>query len=386
VRLSPEALRDWLVARGATVSFVPTPIAEPMVQLHWPASRLRYLLTGGDRLSRMPPEGLPFCLVNNYGPTENSVVSTYVELAPRRDELSPPIGRPVDGTQVYVLDAGLRLVPEGVVGEAYLGGASLARGYRNRPEGTGERFLPDPFSVEPGARMYRSGDLVRWSAEGLLEYLGRADFQVKVRGFRIEVGEIEAALEAQPEVAQAVVVLRGPGEDKRLVGYVVSKDEAALDNARLLEPLKARLPEYMVPSAIVLLDELPLTPNGKVDRKALPEPDFASSAGEYVGPRTATEEVLAGIWAEVLKAPRVGIHDDFFALGGHSLLAARVVTEIRELLEIPLPLAALFDARTVAGLAERLRQLDPSRRVEEVAALVLEIGAEADPADSESAS
>jgi amino acid adenylation domain-containing protein/non-ribosomal peptide synthase protein (TIGR01720 family) len=352
VRTDPEGLRDWLLHSAITVSFIPTPVAEPMLALPWPArAPLRWLLVGGDRLQARPRAEIPFRLSNNYGPTECTVVATSATVAPEGAG-APSIGGPIRNTRVYVLDGGLRPVPAGVPGELFIGGAQVARGYLNRPALTAERFVPDAFAAEPGARMYRSGDAVRWRADGTLDYLGRLDAQVKVRGFRIELGEIEAALRGHDSVRECVVVVRedAPG-DRRLVAYVVG----AVDADELRAHLRRGLPEYMVPAAFVAMDALPLTANGKLDRRALPAPAAAEDA--YVAPRTPTEEVVAGVWAEVLRLDRVGVDESFFALGGHSLLATRVVSRIREVLGAELPLRALFEAPTVAELAARVEAL-----------------------------
>ncbi|HEV2736701.1 MAG TPA: amino acid adenylation domain-containing protein, partial [Longimicrobiaceae bacterium] len=292
---------------------------------------------------------------NLYGPTEDTTYSTLSLVEPGAEVVS--IGRPKANTRAYVLDRHMRAVPIGVAGELYLAGDGLARGYVARPELTAERFLPDPFGG-PGARMYRTGDRARWRAPGGLEYLGRVDRQVKVRGFRIEPGEVEAALGAHPSVGEVVVVARedSPG-DRRLVAYATPAAGAAVAPAELRAFAGGRLPEYMVPSAVVVLDTLPLSPGGKVDRRALPAPERAVDGGGYVAPRTATEEILAGIWADVLRTGRVGADDDFFAAGGHSLLAARVVSRIREALGVEPPLRTLFEAPTVAGLAARVDEL-----------------------------
>ncbi|HEX7317724.1 MAG TPA: amino acid adenylation domain-containing protein [Pyrinomonadaceae bacterium] len=292
-------------------------------------------------------------LVNLYGPSEDTTYTTWevVEDAPSAPVL---IGRPVANTRIYILDGSLQPTPVGVAGELYTTGAGLARGYLNRPALTAEKFIPDSFSAEPGGRMYRTGDVARFLADGRIEYLGRADHQVKVRGFRIELGEIEAALERYEGVERAVVMVReGEGGDKRLVAYVVAKDGREVTAWELRGTLKAGLPEYMVPQAFVLLDELPLTPNGKVDRKRLPEPEAAGgSEGEYAAPRTQVEEVLANVWAEVLGLERVGVEDNFFELGGQSILATQVITRAREALQVEIPLRSLFNAPTPAGLAE----------------------------------
>ena len=276
---------------------------------------------------------------------------------PRTESKTVPIGRPIDNARVYVLDRNLQPVPVGVAGELYIGGAGVARGYLNRPGLTAERFVPDPFAARPGSRLYRTGDRVRWRADGNLEFLGRLDQQVKLRGFRIEPGEVEAALLQHPAVRQAVVLPRedGPG-GKRLVAYLVGATEERLTAAQLRGFLQGKLPEYMVPSAFVFLEALPLTPNGKLDRQALPVPDRQPAAHAYVAPRTPAEEALANIWAEVLGLERVGVHDNFFELGGHSLLATQAAARIRAAYPgIELPLRLLFEQPTVAALARGSR-------------------------------
>ncbi|HEX7240246.1 MAG TPA: amino acid adenylation domain-containing protein, partial [Longimicrobiaceae bacterium] len=299
-------------------------------------------------------ERLPHAELHNlYGPTEAAVDVTYWPCLPRGGRRVVPIGRPVANTRVHVLDGRLDPVPVGVPGELFIGGVQVGRGYHGRPELTAERFVPDPFAGRPGARAYRTGDLVRWLPDGVVEYLGRIDFQVKVRGFRIEPGEVEAALLAHPGVREVVAVVRGDAAgEKRLVAYVTGGAEAGA--AELRAWLRERLPEYMVPSAIVALERLPLSPNGKTDRRALPDPDWEPAEREHVPPRTPTEEVLAGIWADVLGRERVGVTDDFVEIGGHSLLATRVAARAQAALGTEVPLRDLFDTRTVAGLAARL--------------------------------
>ncbi|HEV2145843.1 MAG TPA: amino acid adenylation domain-containing protein, partial [Longimicrobiaceae bacterium] len=356
-RLAPESLQAFLLDRRITVCFVPTPLAGGLLALPWPReTALRALLTGGDALRVRPRAGLPFALVNNYGPTEGTVVSTSGEVSIGGAAV-PSIGRPIDRVRARVLDAHGSPVPVGVPGELYVGGDGAARGYLGRPELTAERFVPDPFSPEPGARLYRTGDRVRWRRDGELEFLGRTDEQVKIRGFRIEPGEIESALGEQAGVREAVVAVRedAPGQ-KRLVAYVVAEAEK-VSTAELCARLHERLPEYMVPSAFVVLDSLPLNVNGKVDRRALPAPEWEGAADRYVAPRTPTEEVLAGIWAEVLRLERAGVHRNFFELGGDSILSIQVVARARQR-GLKLTPRQLFERPTVARLAEVVEWVD----------------------------
>ncbi|MHA6166106.1 amino acid adenylation domain-containing protein [Bacillus mojavensis] len=318
------------------------------------------VLVGGEPL----PSGLLQALqaldcpvTNLYGPTETTIWSAAAFLE-KGVQGVPPIGKPIWNTQVYVLDNSLQPVPPGIVGELYIAGTGLARGYLGRPDLTAERFVADPYGP-PGTRMYRTGDQARWRADGSLDYIGRADHQIKIRGFRIELGEIDAVLAKHPQIEQAAVVVREdqPG-DRRLVAYLVVS--SALDIAELRRYVGASLPDYMVPAAFVEIDELPLTPNGKLDRKALPAPDFSASVTDR-GPRTPQEEILCDLFAEVLGLARVGIDDSFFELGGHSLLAARLMSRIRETMGAELGIAKLFDEPTVAGLAAHLDQAQSVR-------------------------
>ncbi|RKG98938.1 amino acid adenylation domain-containing protein, partial [Corallococcus sp. CA053C] len=330
-------------------------------------SHLRFMLATGEALpaetARRWLQAWPAVpLLNAYGPTECSDDVTHALLTSAPTSASVPIGSPLCNTRLYVLDSHARPCPLGVPGELFVGGVGVGRGYLFDPLRTAASFVPDPFSSSPGARLYRTGDRVRWLPDGALEFLGRIDFQVKVRGFRIELGEIEAFLSRLPSVRDVVVVGRedAPG-DARLVAYVCARPGHALDVDALRAHLAEHLPEYMVPSAFVLLDALPLSSNGKVDRKALPAPT-ASLEGTraYAPPRTRIEEVLCGLFARLLRLERVGVHDDFFALGGHSLLATRLVAQVREVLGLELPLRALFEATTAARLAERVEALKAS--------------------------
>ncbi|QDE88854.1 non-ribosomal peptide synthetase [Myxococcus xanthus] len=333
------------------------------------AGRTRAFVIGGEALTSATVE--PWRqrapgtrLINEYGPTETVVgCCVHTVEADTPVEGAVPIGRPIANTRLYVLDAALRPVPAGVPGELYIGGEGVARGYWRRPELTAERFVPDPLSSVPGARMYRTGDRVRLRPSDVLEYLGRVDFQVKVRGHRVEPGEVEAALIELPGVASAVVVLREDGTTgPRLVGYVTGHD-AVPETEPLRASLAQRLPAHMVPSALVALARLPLTANGKVDREALPAPEApAASDEDFVSPSTPTEHALAQLWEELLGVQRVGARDDFFELGGHSLLSVQLASRVRERLGVELPVATLFATPTLAALAARI---DASPKVSE---------------------
>jgi amino acid adenylation domain-containing protein len=359
-RLSPKKLLAWLAAKRITLSFIPTPLAEALLDEPWPVrSTLGALLTGGDKLHRHPGENLPCPLVNHYGPTENTVVTTWTVVPPAVAATpAPPIGRPIANTQLYVLDRHLQPLPIGVPGELHIAGVGLARGYHHRPRLTAEKFIPNPFSKDPRARLYKTGDWVRYLPDGHIEFLGRMDHQVKVRGNRIELGEIENALVQHPTVRDAVVVAResAPGENC-LVVYLVPPSGQTLAPHVLREFLKHKLPDYMVPSAFVVLEALPLSPNGKVDRSALPAPKLEEALEKtFVAPRTPVEQSLAGIWSAVLGLRQVGIHDNFFELGGHSLLATQVISRVCGVFQLDFPLHNLFESPTVAGLAARIEQ------------------------------
>jgi amino acid adenylation domain-containing protein len=333
---------------------------------------LRWLIVTGEALSselcvqwlqRFPA----IAMVNAYGPTECSddVTHSFIRNEAESGNGWASLGSAVGNTRLYVLDEAQRVVPIGVRGELYVGGAGVGRGYLKRAEITAEKFVPDPFSAVGGERLYRTGDVVRWRSDGELEFIGRVDEQVKVRGFRIELGEIEVALKEHESISDCVVVAQEDETGKRLVAYVVSEE---LSNSELRQYLKERLPEYMVPAVFVSLEHLPLTVNGKVDRKALPAAELSAVREEYVGPRNAVEEELCRIWTEVLKVERVGIEDNFFELGGHSLLATIVVASIEEILQVEVKLRTLFENPTVAELAETLLENPDERELIERAA------------------
>jgi amino acid adenylation domain-containing protein len=295
---------------------------------------------------------------NLYGPSEDTTYSTFALLGKGATE-PPSIGRPISNTQIYILDANHQPVPIGVPGELYIGGDGLARGYLNRPELTLEKFIPNPFSDDSSERLYKTGDLARYLIDGNIEYLGRIDNQVKIRGFRIELGEIEAALSQHPVVRETVVIAReNSAGDKQLVAYLVPHQEPAPTNSDLRHFLKAQLPDYMMPSAFVVLEALPLTPNGKVDRRALPQPELRPELEPtFVAPQTPTEELVASIWEKVLRVSQVGINDNFFELGGHSLLATQLLLQVNDACRVELPLSKLFEAPTVASLSNYIEAI-----------------------------
>ncbi|NCS55469.1 MAG: amino acid adenylation domain-containing protein [Microcystis aeruginosa G11-04] len=378
ILISLVELQKWLAAKKITISFLPTPIAEQLLSLEWTEINvsLRTILTGGDKLNQYPSNFIPFQVVNNYGPTENTVVTTsgVVISGEKNNSLSPAIGRPIFNTQIYILDSNLQPVPVGIPGEIHISGAGLARGYLNRPELTQEKFIPNPFSNSPDSRLYKTGDLARYLPDGNLEYLGRIDNQVKIRGFRIELGEIETILSQHSAVKTAIVIAReDETEQKRLVAYIVPQAEGIsaqqeqnfIAVTELRQFLKAKLPEYMIPSAFVILESLPLTPNGKIDRRALPAPEFQSEE-QYVAPRNPIEEILSSIWVKVLKVAQVGIHDNFFELGGHSLLATQLISRIREAFQVEMPLRELFVAPTIAELAQEIKRISEREQLTEL--------------------
>ncbi len=358
----PELLRDWLVAQRITIAFIPTPLAERLLTLPWPSgAALRTMLTGSDTLHLYPPAGLPFLLVNNYGPTECAVVATSgpVHSSASTDQL-PPIGYAIANTQVYILDESGNQVPAGTAGELHIGGMGVARGYRNRPELTAERFIPNPFSDRPGERLFKTGDLARFLPDGQIAFVGRIDEQVKVHGFRVEPNEVAAALDAHPGIQQSVVVAREVAlGDTRLIGYLVPVPESHLTLRALRGFLRGRLPDYMVPATFVSLEKLPLTPNGKVDRMSLPAADESNTLREEAraAPQTEMEKTVAGMLERLLNLEHVDVEENFFSLGGHSLLGAQLVARLRDTFGIEMPLRAVFEAPTVAELSAEIERL-----------------------------
>ena len=327
VRAIPERLRDWMVRNGITITFLPTVLAERMMDLPWPPETpLRVLLTGADTLRRYPRADLPFALVNNYGPTECTVVATSgtIYSAESSDEL-PPIGRPIDGTQIYIVDEELKPVPSGTAGELLIGGAGVARGYLGLPEFTGQKFVPNPFNDDGDARLYRTGDLGRFLPDGRIAFMGRMDEQIKIRGHRIEPQEISAVLERHPEIhASCVSAYSDHLQEKRLVAYVVPAKETRLSPSELRKFVGQYLPDYMVPSTFVQIAQLPLSSHGKLDRAALQEPTTANVLDDdsFETPQSQIEKSLAVFLTSLLGVARVGKDDNFFDLGGHSLMGA----------------------------------------------------------------
>jgi microcystin synthetase protein McyB len=357
---SPPELRDWLIAQEITVSFLPTPLVEKILSLEWDENiALRIILTGGDKLHHYPSVSMPFKLINNYGPTENTVVTTS-GIVPDYEEgnsSSPSIGKPISNTKIYILDQNLQPLPIGVPGELHISSVGLARGYLNRLELTKEKFISNPFN---SGILYKTGDLVRYLPEGNIEFLGRIDNQVKLRGLRIELGEIEAVLETHSQVEKAVVILReDTSGNQRLVAYIVRK-LPSLGIGELRRFLQQQLPAYMVPSAFVMLSDFPLNNNGKIDRKKLPVPDETSIIeSAYIAPRNEKESLLAQIWQDVLQLSQIGVNDNFFELGGHSLKAISLVSKIQEKLGQSLPIKQVFAHPTIAEQAELLSTVTP---------------------------
>jgi amino acid adenylation domain-containing protein len=364
VQDSLTQLQAWLIDQAITICFLPTPLAEQVVRLNWPASlALRTLLTGGDRLHVYPPASLPFALVNNYGPTENTVVATSGVVLPNAETSTlPSLGKPISNVEVYILDSDLQPVPAGETGELYIAGASLARGYRHQPQMTQERFLPHPFSTDPEARLYKTGDQAAWNADGTLTFLGRGDQQVKIRGFRIELGEIEARLTARGELREsAVVAIPLNPEENQLVAFFVPEEGKTVAITELQDYLKVALPDYMVPARFVQLEAMPLLASGKVDRQQLvtllppltqPEQRILST--------NPIEQQLVEIWRDLLPGLAFGLHDDFFKIGGHSLSVLQLILRIRNAFHISLTVRDLFQAPTLTQLASVIAQKQQS--------------------------
>lgn len=365
IRNNATALRDWLRDNQISIAFVPTPIAEQLIQLDWPTDiALRALLTGGDKLHRYPPASLPFTLVNNYGPTEAAVVATSGEVHATGASAEPSIGRPIHNAIVRILDERMQPVPEGVRGEIYVGGAGLARGYVD-PELTSNAFVASPFA-EDGGRLYRTGDIGFYMASGEIGFAGRHDDQIKIRGFRIEPGEIVAALNQHPTVQSSAVKVVESFEDRKLVAYVVPVADKSPSATELQTFLRGFLPEYMVPTLFVRCDVLPMTPNGKLDKSALPDPAASNILRDvaFVPLQTEYERELLLILEKLLRIRDISLGDNFFLLGGHSLLGAQLIAEVKKSFGVELGLIDLFEDGTVSAIAERIGQLSKGKSPE----------------------
>ena len=359
---TPTRFRDWLVSEHITISFAPTALAERLIKLAWPSKIfLRFLLTGADSLRHFPPSNLPFTLINNYGPTECTVVATSGPvLSCECSDNMPSIGRPIANTKIYILDQNQKQVPAHVPGELHIAGQGVARGYRNRPDLTAERFIPNPFSANPASRLYKTGDLACCLADGQTAFLGRIDEQMKIRGYRIEPNEIAVALEKHPTVQDSVIVSKEDvSGEKALVAYVVPTPDSQLSESDLKAFLAATLPSYMVPSQFVRLDSLPFTPNGKIDRAALPAPDVFNRVRDkrLIAPRTLVEERVAAILCPLLQLAKISVEDNFFTLGGHSLLGTQLIARVRDTFDVEITLRVLFDNPTVSGISSEVEKL-----------------------------
>jgi amino acid adenylation domain-containing protein len=361
IRTSPERLRDWMAATGITISFLPTALAESMIDLKWPAkTALRFLLTGADTLRRCPPAGLPFALVNNYGPTECTVVATSGTVLCGESGTLPSIGRSIENVQTYIVDETLNRLPDGTAGELMIGGAGVGRGYLNLPDLTSQQFVPDLFSGVEGARLYRTGDLARILPDGQIAFLGRKDEQVKIRGYRIEPAEIAAVLDRHAAIRSSFVTAASEDSgEKRLLAYAVAAPDTRLSAIELREFLSLHLPDYMVPSVFLQITNLPLTPNGKVDRAALPKPtpDTILEDHAFEDPQSEIEIWLANFLSSLLKVSRVSRDDNFFNLGGHSLMGAQLIAKVQQTFDVELTLRGLFDHPTVREISSEIANL-----------------------------
>jgi amino acid adenylation domain-containing protein len=362
VRVSADALRAWLVEQSITIAFAPTPLAEMLIRAPWPANTaLRTLLTGGDTLHLWPKSGLPFRVINNYGPTECTVVATSGVVAVESVSASlPTLGKPIENARIAILDETGEPVGQGEVGEIHIAGGGVARGYRDRPELTAERFvILAPDKSDEAERYYRTGDLGSWTADGEIAFHGRTDDQIKVRGHRVELDEISAALSRHPGVAQSAVVAKGEGLDRQLIAYIVPATQEAPGPEELREFLAVRLPNYMLPASFVRIESLPLTSNGKLDRSALPPPSPANmlASVQYRAPGSPVEARIATIVEDLLGVKRVGIDDNFFLLGGHSLLGTQLVLCVRDAFGTDLTLRDLFEAQTIQNLAAKVEEM-----------------------------
>jgi amino acid adenylation domain-containing protein len=360
-RTGPDLLRDWLVRKKITIGFAPTPLADRLIELTWPeTSSLRVLLIGADTLHRYPPKNLPFSLVNNYGPTECTVVATSATVPPQEgSDRLPPIGRPIDNTEIFILDSQMKQVSAGQLGEIYIGGAGLARGYLNDSAMTEERFVKRPFGRVAGSRLYRTGDLGCFLPDGQIAFHGRVDDQVKIRGYRIELNEVVSALRRHSAIREtAVIAAENATGEKQLIAYIVPR-AGSPSIGELRDFLAEELPDYMLPATFVLVDAIPVGTNGKVDRLALPAANDENILREETSlrPHTPTEQRVSVIVAGLLGLERVGVNENFFYLGGNSLFGTQLIARLRDAFGVDVPLLGLFDLRTVANLAAEIERL-----------------------------
>lgn len=360
-RTDPAKLRDFLLKEKITVSFAPTPLAEHMLKLSWPKdAALRFLLTGADTLHFYPSPNLPFALVNNYGPTECTVVATsgIVPTKSGADRL-PPIGRPIDHVEVYILDRNMQKVPAGTMGEIYIGGRGVALGYLNDPALTADRFVADPFSADVNSRLYRTGDIGSFLPDGQIAFHGRSDDQVKINGFRIELNEVASALRRHPAVRETVISAReNEAGEKQLVAYFVPSSTLP-SLSELRDFLSREVPEYMLPAMFVRMESLPVASSGKFDRQALPAPTEQNILRDeaFQHPSSATEQRVGGIVASLLGLEHVGVNDNFFYLGGNSLFGTQLIARLRDAFQVEVPLLKLFDHPTVAELSLEVERM-----------------------------
>ena len=360
-RTDPQKLQDFIVREKITMSFAPTPLAEHMLKLSWPReSSLRFLLAGADILHFYPSADLPFTLVNNYGPTECTVVATSGIVPPKggTDKL-PPIGRPIDNVDVYILDGDMKKVAPGMTGEIYIGGRGLALGYLNDPDLTAQRFVRNPFSDASDARLYRTGDMASYLGDGQIAFHGRADEQVKINGFRVELNEVASALRRHPAVKETVVSVReNEAGEKQLLAYIVPA--ATMPRvSELRDFLSKELPEYMVPAMFVKMDALPVASSGKFDRRALPAPNQENILRDeaFQQPNSITEQRVGAIVASLLGLKHVGVNDNFFYLGGNSLFGTQLIARLRDAFDVEVPLLKLFDNPTIAELSAEVERM-----------------------------
>ncbi|MBN2535367.1 MAG: amino acid adenylation domain-containing protein [Spirochaetales bacterium] len=371
IRVHPAELKKWIMKNEITISFQPTAIAEALLDMEWEQDiPLKKLITAGDRLTKYPPDHCPFEVYNLYGPTEDTVWTTWCKVEKKDDNKGyPSIGGPVGNKKLYIVDRNNRLQPPGVAGELCISGSGLARGYFNRPELTDEKFIDNPFAR--GERMYKTGDVCRWQPDGTLEFIGRIDDQVKIRGYRIEPGEVENAISQLKGIKECVVVAREKGGELYLCCYIVEDHAIAIEDIR--EKLMDNVPHYMIPAYFVKLTSLPLTENGKIDKKRLPEPEALINRGTFTSPRHDVDRALQNIWKEILEMEKVSINDNFFEIGGHSLKATRVISYIKKILKADVSVREFLERPTIEELSDYLLSSKENRNIGKIATIYLKV-------------